>query len=267
MNGITELTYGQFEIVHNVLNLTIAIFGGSTLLFILLQNMVSANYRFAVILMAAVVGMAAYHYVRIYDGWNAAFNYVDGVYRVSGLPFNYAYRYADWLSTVPFIVAATILVLDVGRAKSTNLIVRLVIASMLMLLAGYFGEIQRTDMVLRSLYLAVSMLPFGYIVYVLWAEMSSLLEFETARVRQYFSLMRWMLVGCWSFYPIVYCFPMLSLNGPTVELGIQVGNSLADILAKAIFGLVIYSIAREKTVEDSMARGANSEAKPKAAVR
>jgi bacteriorhodopsin len=251
---MTDLTYGQFEMVHNVLNLTIAIFGGSAFLFSMLQNQVAPSYRFAVNLMAVVVAMAAYHYVRIYEAWNAAYVFTDGAYKSTGLPFDYALRYADWLSTVPFIVASLVLVLDLGRAKSTNMTIRMVVSSMLMLLFGYFGEVQRTDMMLRGLWLIFSMIPFAYMIYVLWVEMSNLLEFETARIRQYFSALRVLLVTSWTFYPIVYCLPMLGLKSAELELGIQIGNSVADILAKAMFGLLIYSIAREKTVEDSLSK-------------
>jgi hypothetical protein len=51
---------------------------------------------------------------------------------------------------------------------------------------------------------------------------------------------------------------MLGLKSAELELGIQIGNSVTDILAKAMFGLLIYSIAREKTVEDSLSKQSSS---------
>jgi bacteriorhodopsin len=60
-----------------------------------------------------------------------------------------------------------------------------------------------------------------------------------------------MLVGLWGVYPIAYLMPVLGFDGPDAFVLRQAGYSIADILAKAAFGLVIYKIARVKSeVED-----------------
>ncbi len=43
---------------------------------------------------------------------------------------------------------------------------------------------------------------------------------------------------------------MFGLSGSTVEVATQVGNLVADIVAKAGMGLLIYAIAREKSEEE-----------------
>ena len=51
----------------------------------------------------------------------------------------------------------------------------------------------------------------------------------------------------WLFYPIVFVLPMLGLEGAAAETALQVGYSIADLVAKAVFGLLIYTIAVRKT--------------------
>jgi len=46
-------------------------------------------------------------------------------------------------------------------------------------------------------------------------------------------------------------FPMFGLDGADAFVWRQVGYSLADVLAKCLFGLLIYKIAREKSAVDS----------------
>ena len=58
----------------------------------------------SVILSTMVVGIAGYHYFRIFGSWEAAYVLEGGAYVASGTPFNDAYRYMDWLLTVPLLV-------------------------------------------------------------------------------------------------------------------------------------------------------------------
>jgi bacteriorhodopsin len=51
----------------------------------------------------------------------------------------------------------------------------------------------------------------------------------------------------WLFYPIVFTLPMLGLAGGSAIVGVQVGYSIADVLAKAAFGIFIYTIAVKKS--------------------
>ena len=55
---------------------------------------------------------------------------------------------------------------------------RRVLAAVVMIATGYVGEIERTDMTVRAVWGFISILPFLYILFVLWSEMSSALNFE-----------------------------------------------------------------------------------------
>jgi hypothetical protein len=46
---------------------------------------------------------------------------------------------------------------------------------------------------------------------------------------------------------VVYLFPMLGVSGGVAIAGVQVGYTIADLLAKAAFGIFVYVIAVRKS--------------------
>lgn len=87
--------------------------------------------------------------------------------------------------------------------------------------------------------------PLFYIVYVLWVELTKVLESQTPGVRVLVRSL--LLLASWRFYPIAYLLPVLGTAGSSAFVGVQLGYTLADIAAKPVFGLLIYAIARAKT--------------------
>jgi bacteriorhodopsin len=151
---------------------------------------------------------------------------------------------------VPLLLVETIAVLALAKAVQKSLLTKLVIASVLMIALGYPGEIT-TDTGPRLLWGTLSTIPFLYILYVLFVELSASLERQPVQVRSTVGKLRIMLVGLWGVYPIAYLMPVVGFDGPDAFVLRQAGYSLADILAKAAFALVIYKIARVKSeVED-----------------
>ena len=69
------------------------------------------------------------------------------------------------------------------------------------------------------------------------------------------TLARNVLVVTWLFYPISYLAPVLGLTGGTGEVALQVGYTIADITAKAGFGVVIYKIAAARTAVEGETTG------------
>jgi bacteriorhodopsin len=60
----------------------------------------------------------------------------------------------------------------------------------------------------------------------------------------------YLLIGSWLFYPVVFVFPMLGLEGPTAETFLQVGYTISDVVSKAVFGVLIFAIALKKSKAD-----------------
>jgi len=247
MSGTTlpALSIGEYGLVYNMLSFALASMIGSLLFFVLARDLVSPKYRIALIISAVVVIVAGYHYFRIFESWTSAYTLgADGTYVASGTPFNDGYRYMDWLLTVPLLVAELVAVLSLPKEKSGSLTARLVIAAALMIVLGYPGEI--TSGVPRAIWGFLSTLPFVYIIWVLWGELGSVTGVQSARVKVLLRNTRLLLLGTWGFYPIVYLLPLLGISGASALVGVQVGYSIADVLAKCGYGLMIFAIARAK---------------------
>jgi bacteriorhodopsin len=62
---------------------------------------------------------------------------------------------------------------------------------------------------------------------------------------------RLLLLLTWGFYPIVYMLPFFA-TGLSAEavVAIQIGYCIADVAAKCGYGVMIYSIARAKSIEE-----------------
>ncbi len=256
--NIPSLTSGQFSTVYNLFSLVIASMLFTALFLLLSRGRVAPRYRNALVVSAMVCGIAAYHYIRIFDNFKDSYPAGDSVtaaHALSNVEFNEAYRYVDWLLTVPLLLVETVAVMALGRVAQRSLLYKLVPASALMILLGYPGEIA-TTLGSRALWGALSTIPFIYLLYVLFVELSRSLERQPAEVQHTIKMLRLALVGLWGVYPIAYLFPMIGgdfFGGASGFVLRQGGYSLADIFAKAAYGLAIYKIARVKSgLEDSV---------------
>jgi bacteriorhodopsin len=61
------------------------------------------------------------------------------------------------------------------------------------------------------------------------------------------------LVATWGVYPITFILAMNNTGSPSFQdvVSREIGYSIADILAKCVFGLLIFTVARIKSAEES----------------
>ncbi|MBM3689734.1 MAG: xanthorhodopsin [Actinobacteria bacterium] len=216
------------------------------------------RYRLALIVSAMVCFIAAYHYLRIFDSFGDAYVAVGagmpGVQEtfelVKGDGFNEGYRYVDWLLTVPLLLFETIAVLALPLAVRRSLLWKLIPASGLMIILGYPGEIT-AEIASKAIWGALSTIPFLYILYVLFVELSKAAKTQPNQVGKELAGLRWLLLATWGVYPISFAFPMIGFDGADAFVYRQIGYSLADVLAKCLYGLLIFKIARIKSLDDS----------------
>ena len=250
---VARLTSGQYDTVYNLFSLAIASLFFTGLYLVLSQKRVLPRYRNALVVSATVCFIATYHYVRIFENFKSSYVTMakggHGVYALTNISFNEAYRYVDWFLTVPLLLVETVAVLALTRQAAKPLLTKLVIASGLMIALGYPGEIASSNGT-RLLWGTLSTLPFIYLLYVLFVELTKSMDRQPVEVRSTVGKLRIMLVGLWGVYPIAYLMPVLGLNGANAFVLRQVGYSVADILAKAAYGLVIFKIARMKSEAD-----------------
>ena len=246
-----NLTAGQFALVYNAFSFAIATFGAATLFFWFGRSQVSHHYKTAMTITGLVTFIAFYHYWRIFSSWGETYEVANGVVTATGIEFNRAYRYVDWLLTVPLLLIELILVMRLSQAETVSKSLKLGGAAALMILLGYPGEVSAGIDSTRLLFGALSMIPFLYIVFSLYSSLGEAIARQHESVRSLIRLARNLLVVSWFFYPVVYFLPFLiRMNGGTAIAAIEVGYTIADITAKAVFGLVIFAIAvRNSEVE------------------
>ena len=242
------ITAGQYALIANAFSFGIACFAAATLFFWFGRSQVSTHYKTALTVTGLVTFIAFYHYWRIYNSWDASYDVVNGVITATGVQFNVAYRYVDWLLTVPLLLIELILVMRLSQSETMSKSVSLGGAAALMILLGYPGEVSGGINSTRLIWGALSMLPFLYIVYTLYVGLGDAISRQPESARGMVRLARNITVVAWFFYPIVYFAPfVLPLSGGTATTVIEVGYTIADITAKALFGVLIYLIAVRKS--------------------
>jgi len=243
-------TYAQWLSVYNALSFGIAGMGAATIFFWLQLPNVTKSYRTALTITGLVTAIATYHYFRIFNSWEGAFTVAlkDGDYHVaiSGEPFNDAYRYVDWLLTVPLLLVELILVMKLPPGQTVTMSWTLGTAAAAMVALGYPGEIQN-DLSVRWFWWACAMVPFALVVGTLVIGLGAATNQQPASVRGLVASARYLTVISWLTYPFVYIIKSVGMAGPAASTYEQVGYSCADFVAKAVFGVLIWAIAAEKS--------------------
>ena len=250
MNTLSAtLTNGQFNLVYNVLSLGLASMLFTSIFLFVGRDRVLPRYRMAVMVSGTVTAIATYHYFRMFDNFNHAF---AGMTANNPDAYNVGYRYVDWLLTVPLLLVELVAVLALARAAQSSILNRLVPAAAAMILLGYPGDAKLDIMgITPGIWGLLSTIPFLYILYVLFVELGKSLERQSAAVQRKVKELRLLLLATWGVYPIAFIANMNATGFDEAGFVLrEVGYSVADILAKCLFGLVIFTIARIKSAED-----------------
>ena len=248
------LTDGQFGILYNVFSFGLVSMLACTVYTLVSQSRVLPKYRAALVMSSMVTFIAGYHYMRIFNSFHESFANGSLKTGTGQGAFNEAYRYVDWILTVPLLLVEVIAVLALAKSAASSLISRLVPASAAMIALGYPGEIS-TENNTKIIFGVLSTLPFLYILYVLFVELSKSLDRQPDGVAATVGRLRLLLIATWGVYPISYLLPIIdSANAESASSFVnrQIGYTIADVLAKCVFGLTIYKIAKMKSVAEGM---------------
>ena len=249
---MVNLTSNQWNLVYNVFSFGLISMLACTVYTLVSQSRVLPKYRNALVMSSMVTFIAGYHYWRIFNSFSESSQAMAVKITGEQGSFNEAYRYVDWLLTVPLLLVEVIAVLALAKEVSRSLITRLVPASAAMIALGYPGEISNNSSE-QWLYGILSTIPFLYILYVLFVELGKSLDRQPEGVAATVGRLRLLLLATWGVYPISYILGM-GEGLPTAQafVGVQVGYTVADILAKCVFGLTILKIARMKSHAEGM---------------
>jgi bacteriorhodopsin len=205
----------------------------STFFFWVERDRAVGKWKTSLTVAAMVTGIAAIHYF-----------YMRGVWISTG-ESPLVFRYVDWLLTVPLQIIEFYLILAAIAVVKSSLFWRLLIASVIMLVAGYLGEIGSVNVWVGFI---VGMLGWLYIIYEIFAGEASQINASkgTAASKRAFNALRLVVTVGWAIYPIGY---IVGYTGGGSAEGINIIYNLADFINKIAFGVVIWAAATSDTAK------------------
>jgi bacteriorhodopsin len=259
-----EMSDLQYQAVYNCLSFALASMMATTMYLWFRSTAVADRYKSAVLISGLVTFIASYHYIRIFNSWVEAYHYSAGKVEggaletqdptLTGIPFNDAYRYMDWLLTVPLLLIEILLVMKLDESKFSEKAWSLGVSSALMIVSGYYGELVVSgDLTPRWVCWFISMGFFLTIVNELLNGLAEATNSESdpviaGKIRN----AQVITVISWCTYPVVYLFPMFGINAANAVVGIQIGYCCSDIISKCGVGIVIYQISYAKSNKEAL---------------
>ena len=210
----------------------------ATVFFFLERFDVEGKWRTAVTVAGLVCGIAFWHYL-----------YMRGIWISTGESPT-VYRYIDWLITVPLQIIEFYLILAAIAAVAASLFWRLLIASVVMLVAGYLGEVNAANANFLWIAFIIGVAAWLYIIYEVFAGEASKINADkgTPGSQRAFHALRVIVTVGWAIYPLGYLYGYMG-SGDVQALNII--YNLADFVNKIAFGVVIWVAA---TSDDAKAK-------------
>lgn len=207
----------------------------ATAFFFLETQRVTGKWKTSLTVSGLVTMVAAVHYFYMREVW------------VTTGSTPTVFRYIDWLITVPLLMVEFYLILSAITKVPAGVFWRLILGTLVMLVAGYTGE---------AGYIAVwpafivGMLGWAFILYEIFAGQAGQINANSAppTVKSAFNTMRWIVTIGWAIYPIGYFFGYLTGQGPEASMkALNIIYNLADVLNKIAFGVIIWSVATSES--------------------
>ena len=198
----------------------------ATYFFTVERDRAVGKWKTSLTVAAMVTGIAAIHYF-----------YMRGVW-IETNQSPTVFRYVDWLLTVPLQIVEFYLILAAIAVVRAALFWKLLIASLVMLVFGYLGEVGAMDYWIAFI---IGMAGWLYIIYEIFMGEASQISAAhgTAASQSAFNALRLIVTVGWAIYPIGYVLGA----GADGAAGLNIVYSLADFVNKIAFGVVIWAAA------------------------
>ena len=198
----------------------------ATYFFTVERDRAEGKWKTSLTVAALVTGIAAIHYF-----------YMRGVWVRTG-ESQLVFRYVAWLLTVPLQIIEFYLILAAIAVVRAALFWKLMIASLVMLIFGFLGELGAMSYWPAF---AIGMAGWFYIIYEIFAGEASQISAAngTAASQTAFNALRLIVTVGWAIYPIGYILG--AADGGAA--GLNLIYNLADFVNKIAFGVVIWAAA------------------------
>ncbi len=224
----------------------------STVFFFVQMTRVEGKWKDSMLVSGLITGIAAAHYFYMRSFW--AENQASPT----------EFRYIDWILTVPLMCVEFYLILKAFGAK-IGLLWRMIFYSVLMLVAGYLGETVFREA--SPLWGFISTIGYALIFYEVWFGPAKRLSANSNDpiLQKAFRTLGWFIFVGWAIYPIGYMTIDTGwLAGVIPGNAMDIIYNIGDAVNKIGFGLVIYTLAIEKTSASSVGASVGQEARTSA---
>jgi bacteriorhodopsin len=214
-----------------------AMMAASVFFFFELNN-TEKEWRTSVLVSGLITFIAAVHYY-----------YMRGYNLETGGDSPTFFRYVDWLLTVPLMCVEFYLITK-KSGGTVGLLWKLILASVVMLVTGYFGETIYSDS--SVLWGVISGAAYFYIVYLVWfGEVAKLATAASPAVAKANKTLGWFVLVGWAIYPLGYIVGtpggLFGMSAESLGIGglnMDIIYNIGDAVNKIGFGLVIYALSR-----------------------
>ncbi|SNS80697.1 Bacteriorhodopsin [Geodermatophilus pulveris] len=229
------------------------------------RDEVSARYRPSAHAAICLAGVATAAYALLLLDWDTGFRLVDGSYRpTEEARTTEGTRYVDWSVTVPLLTVELLAVCSVAGTAARRLRASTMAAAFLMILTGYLGAQvvdQGRDRLALVVWGLVSTAFLGYLYVALIGAVRRSLPTMGPEAAASLRNATTVLLASFGAYPVVYAVPVFADVTPAWFVTMQVGYSVADVVAKVGFGVLVHKVAKLRTAED-VAAGADTHPEP-----
>jgi bacteriorhodopsin len=193
---------------------------------------VASNWRTTLTVAGIITGVAFINYL-----------YIRNVY-VSQGEVSILYRYIDWIITMPLQMIQFYLILATVRKVTKNLFWKLLIGTVVMVLAAYLGASENIPSMAGFV---ISIAAWVYILYEIYSGEAGrvLVKIGNKPMVNAYVSMRMIVTVVWAIYPLGYVFGHItnSIDDNILNLIYNV----TDFINKIVFGLVIWVAATQNT--------------------
>tara|TARA_X000001036_G_scaffold349353_1_gene329840 strand:+ start:751 stop:1533 length:783 start_codon:yes stop_codon:yes gene_type:complete len=227
----------------------------ATVFFLMQHGQVDKKFKDSMLVAALITGIAAVHYFYMREQWVMSFNETFEATGVGVGSSPTELRYIDWILTVPLMVVEFALLTGVGMRK-------LFWASVVMLVAGYFGESGVTEMLDPAIWGGISGLAYFYMAYEVGCltifggpsgEVGKALSSASGKIPSAGRMLQWFVLVGWAIYPLGY---LMGTDGmgtdaamwyegiSTIAIDMDVVYNVGDAVNKIGFGMAVWYAAK-----------------------
>ena len=193
---------------------------------------VASNWRTTLTVAGIITGVAFINYL-----------YVRNVY-VSQGEASILYRYIDWIITMPLQMIQFYLILATVRKVPKSLFWKLLIGTVVMVLAAYLGASENIPSMIGFI---IGVGAWIYILYEIYSGEAGrvLVKIGNKPMVNAYVSMRMIVTVVWAIYPLGYVFGHITNSIDDNFLNLI--YNVTDFINKIVFGLVIWVAATQNT--------------------